>query len=445
MGSKAIQTDRASQKTGRFLTLGIDVAGLRCMVVGGGRVGTRKALALVDHGARVVVCSPEVTPSLRCAWQEKKLTWNVRPYRSAVLRGVRLVVAATDDKVLNGRIAEDAERRGIPFCLASDRVRSRVIFPAVCETDDLVVAVHTHGRSPRRSAEARDLLGRLVRGLRQLPTDLPVRPSRCETPDSRAGKVYIVGAGPGAADLITVRGLRAIQGADLVVFDRILGREFAEQLGLDPGRSRIEWLGAGRMGASRQADINRRVLEAAAAGKVVARVKNGDPFVFGRGGEEIEFLAAHGIEFEIVPGISSALGTLTAAGYAATSREQGRSFAVTSAQLAGGAINKDFPKADSLIVLMAVRVLDAVVDRLMSEGWSPRTPAVIIERGTQTGEREVAGPLRDIARLASAHNIESPAILALGVVAARKHVGLRRAPVAAASRTNVEADSRRRS
>ena len=251
--------------------------------------------------------------------------------------------------------------------------------------------------------------------------------SSSDSPESGKGKVYIVGAGPGAADLITVRGLRAIRSADVIIFDRILGRDFAEQLGIDPHHSEVEWLGAGRMAPRRQADINRRILEAAAAGKVVARVKNGDPFVFGRGAEEIDFLAEHGITFEVIPGISSVSGALTAAGYALTSREHGRSFAVTSAQLAGGRFNEHYPKADSLVVLMVVGVLDRVAARLVTDGWPPETPAVIIERGTQDGEREIVGCLRDIAWLAKHHNIESPAVLALGVVAARKLTSVRTA------------------
>lgn len=411
----------------RFLTLGIDVAGLKCLLVGGGRVGTRKAMKLIEHGANVVVCSPQISPSLRPFVQERRLAWERRPYRPALLRGVRFVVAATNDKAVNLRIARDSERRGIPFCLASDWSRSRVIFPATCETGDLVVAVHTNGYSPRRSADVRNLISRLLRGLPQQGNGSHVLASSSDPPESGKGKVYIVGAGPGAADLITVRGLRAIRSADVVVFDRILGRDFAEQLGIDPHRSEVEWLGAGRMAPRRQADINRRILEAAAAGKVVARVKNGDPFVFGRGAEEIDFLAEHGITFEVIPGISSVSGALTAAGYALTSREHGRSFAVTSAQLAGGRFNEHYPKADSLVVLMVVGVLDRVAARLVTDGWPPETPAVIIERGTQDGEREIVGCLRDIARLAKHHNIESPAVLALGVVAARKLTSVRTA------------------
>jgi len=219
-----------------------------------------------------------------------------------------------------------------------------------------------------------------------------------------------------------VRGLQAIRRADLVIYDRILGRDFTEQLGLDSKYSQVEWLGAGRMGPARQSDINHRMLAAAVSGRTVARVKNGDPFVFGRGTEEIEFLHKHGVPCEIIPGVSSALGVLSGAGYAVTARERGRSVVITSAQLAGGAFNDQYPKADSVIVLMAIGMLGKVVDRLLADGWSPDTPTVIIERGTQAGEREVAGRLRQINVQAKEHDIESPAILAVGTVAARKYV-----------------------
>jgi uroporphyrin-III C-methyltransferase / precorrin-2 dehydrogenase / sirohydrochlorin ferrochelatase len=428
----------AARRQGRFLTLGIDVAGMKCLVVGGGRVGTRKALTLAGHGAKVTVCSPRISRPLTLAALAGRLRWKAERYRTALLRGIQFVVAATDDEALNARISMEAEKRGILFCLASDRGRSKVIFPATCEAEGLVVSVHTNGQSPRRSAEMRDYVGRLLRAHVRRQIDCSDTPSPCESKPLRAGMVCIVGAGPGAADLITVRGLRAIRSADLVIYDRILGNDFAQQLGLDPTRSEIEWLGAGRMAPRRQVDINHRMLEASAQGKVVARVKNGDPFVFGRGGEEIDFLLAHGIAFEIIPGVSSALGTLTAAGYALTTRETGRSFAVTSAQLAGGELNEDYPRADSLVVLMAVGVLDEVARRLMSCGWSPETPAVIIERGTQAGEREVTGHLWNIARLASDHNIESPAILALGVVAARKYASARHAGMRQACDGGIE-------
>jgi uroporphyrin-III C-methyltransferase/precorrin-2 dehydrogenase/sirohydrochlorin ferrochelatase len=404
----------------RFLAVGIDVREWPCLVVGGGRVGTRKALALSDHGARVTILSPEITPRLRAAVRRELVAWQAGTYRSEAIAGFRFVVAASSSAVLNRRIGEDAEEAGVLHCVVSEAERSQVIFPAVHESDEFTLAVHTSGRSPRCSVRMRDRLVHLLD--RESPPSTPLcgrttpRPVR---PD-REGRVHIVGAGPGAVDLLTIRALRAIRSAHLVIYDRILGKDFAERIGLDPALTQMEWLGAGHGGQERQTGINQRMLEAARAGLTVARVKAGDPFVFGRGAEEIDFLAAHGIDCDITPGISSALGVLSSAGYALTTRGQGRSFAVTSAQLAGGVFNEHYPKADSLIVLMAVECLSQVVNRLQAEGWPPDTPAVIVERGTHPGERQVWGQLHRIADLAGSHEVQSPAVLAVGVVASRR-------------------------
>ncbi len=411
----------ASKRPDRFLTLGFDISGWRCLVVGGGRIGARKAMTLMEHGAKVVVCSPRIEVALRREVEKKRLIWKRGEYTRTKLRGIRLVVAATHDPALNLRISADAEARGIPCCNVSARTKTRVLFPATHTQHELTIAVHSQGRSPRRSAEVRDQIVRWLSTNRDSSATPAAGVNGSNMPEAACGKVYIIGAGPGAADLLTVRAWQAIRRADLVIYDRILGRDFTEQLGLDARRSHIEWLGAGRIGPRRQADIHHRMLAAAVAGRTVARVKNGDPFVFGRGTEEIDFLRAHGVPCEIIPGISSALGVLSAAGYAVTARAQGRSFAITSAQLAGGVFNQQYPKADSLIVLMAVGLLDKVADRLLIDGWSPDTPALIIERGTQPGEREVVGGLWEISRLAKEHNIESPALLAVGVVASRKY------------------------
>jgi len=405
----------------RYLTLGIDFTDLKCLIVGGGRIGTHKALILSEHGAKVTVCSPRISQTIRAAVEQGRMTWNLRHYRPAFLRGVQFVVAATDDIALNQQIAEDAQGRGIAYCIVSAGTQSRVIFPAVHQSGQITVAVHSNGQSPRRSVTVRNHLARLLES-HPLPCEEPVVRSDSDNAEQgHSGKVYIIGAGPGAADLITVRGLRAIHSAHLVIYDRILGADFAEQIGIDPLNSEIEWLGAGRMGPRRQAEINRHMLKAARAGKTIARVKNGDPFIFGRGTEEIDFLTRHGIPCKIVPGVSSALGVLSAAGYALTTRQKGRSFAVTSAQLADGEFNEHYPKTDSLVVLMTVSMLERVTDHLLSDDWLPETPALIIERGTQAGEKEVSGPLQEIAQLSRHHNMESPAILAIGFVAAHKY------------------------
>lgn len=233
--------------------------------------------------------------------------------------------------------------------------------------------------------------------------------------------VYLIGAGPGAADLLTIRALRAIERSDLVICDRILGEDFIDQLGIDRSGVAIEWLGHGSQGPERQAAINRRLAEAALAGRTVARVKNGDPLVFGRGAEEAEHLDAAGVRWEFIPGLSSAISTLTNAGYPVTNRGRGRSVAVVSARLAGGELNTRLPRAESLVVLMGFKVMDAVVAALRAEAWPAETPAVVIERGTAAYEKRVAGTLAEVVARAAAAGISSPAVLALGAVAERRY------------------------
>ena len=162
-------------------------------------------------------------------------------------------------------------------------------------------------------------------------------------------------------------------------------------------------------------------MAAARAGQHVARVKNGDPLVFGRGGEEAEHLERAGLRWELIPGLSSAISTLTNAGYPVTNRGQGRSVAVVSARLAGGALNTRLPRADSIVVLMGFKVMDAVVAGLAAEGWSTDTPAVVIERGTAPYEKRIDGTLADIVTRAGAAGVSSPALLAVGTVAERRY------------------------
>ncbi|MHC5067942.1 MAG: uroporphyrinogen-III C-methyltransferase, partial [Planctomycetota bacterium] len=219
-----------------------------------------------------------------------------------------------------------------------------------------------------------------------------------------------------------VRGLRLIEAADVVIWDRILGPDYLQRLGLDVSGKRCEWLGHDHYGPERQEDINHRLVAYARDGLVVARVKNGDPLVFGRGAEEAEFLEDHGVAWEFVPGLSSSISILTANGFPITNRGIGRSFAVVSARLAGGDFNQRFPHADSMVVLMGFKVMADVRQRLLAEGWSMTTPAVVIERGTMIEQRLLRGTLADIVEQAAAAGFDSPLILALGAVAERRYV-----------------------
>jgi len=231
--------------------------------------------------------------------------------------------------------------------------------------------------------------------------------------------VSLIGAGPGAPDLITVRGLRRLEAAEVVVWDRILGADFLQRLEVDTAGKRLHWLGDAEYGEDRQDRINRLLVAAARAGQRVARLKNGDPLVFGRGAEEAEYLDAHDVAWEFVPGLSASISICTHAGFPITNRGVGRSFAVVSARLAGGEFNQRLPRADSIVVLMGFKVMAAVCRRLVEEGWAPDTPACVIERGTMADERLVRGQLADVVERVATAGLASPMALVVGVAASR--------------------------
>ncbi len=230
------------------------------------------------------------------------------------------------------------------------------------------------------------------------------------------GKVYLIGAGPGASDLITLRGLRAIRKSDVLICDYLLPKTFISELGINTGGKEIVWLKGGDQRQS-QDQINQLMLEAALRGKSVARIKTGDPHIFGRGQEEQSFLNQNNISWELIPGLSVLNAGPGLLDYALTSRNSGRSFAAVSARCAGGAINDSFPKADSLIVFMGMSVLDKVVESLLRQGWSKDSPAAIIERSAMPWQKQVSGRLSEIAELAADKNLNAPAVLIVGCAA----------------------------
>lgn len=230
-----------------------------------------------------------------------------------------------------------------------------------------------------------------------------------------AGKVYIVGAGPGAADLITVRGLRALQRAEVVVYDRLVNRELLNEA----AGAELIYVGkaAGRHSCPQDA-INATLVQKAGAGKTVVRLKGGDPFVFGRGGEECLALAAAHIPFEVVPGISSTVAVPAHAGIPVTQRGVAHSFTVVTGHTAGEdacAIDWDaLPRSGTLLILMGLRNLARIAQQLAEHGWEPETPAAVISNGTTAEQVVVTGSLADIATRAA--GLPTPAMIVVGEV-----------------------------
>lgn len=230
------------------------------------------------------------------------------------------------------------------------------------------------------------------------------------------GKVYLIGAGPGAADLISVRGRRALRSAAAVLVDQLLPRNFLAELEIPTADKRVEWL-ADKSPRWSQSRINRWLTIAARRGSNVARLKGGDPFVFGQAEEETGHLSKLGIPWEVIPGPSSFTAALTAAGFPLTRRHEGRSVSVATARVAGGAISGHLPKSDSLVIMMGVEVLDQIAARLLADGWPADTQTAIVERGTLAWERRVSSPLGRLAEAAADAGVSSPACVIVGSAA----------------------------
>jgi uroporphyrin-III C-methyltransferase / precorrin-2 dehydrogenase / sirohydrochlorin ferrochelatase len=420
-------TDVSRQTAATYLSLAIRASDLPCVVIGGGRIGTRKAVTLCLAGAKVTVVSPEISPRLRGFVDRGQIEWRQSRYAVSQLRGFRMLVAATADPSLNLQIGQDAEREGILSCVASSAESSRVIFPAVWNEGDISVAVHSHGQDCRQSQAVRNRIALWLSASRPFSKSAArgrngsgEGPTRLPCPKRRTslgtGKVLIVGAGPGAADLISLRGYHALSSADAILVDRLVPDTFLEDLGIPSSGKLIERLGAEEPHWT-QGEINRWLATAAEAGRTVVRLKCGDPFIFGRGDSEIESLADCGIAWEVIPGASAATAVLSSAGLPLTRHGQRRSFAVTTARVEGGGIVESFPRADSLVILMGVTILDQVTARLAADGWPPETPALIVERGTLAWERHISGPIGQLAELARAAGVKSPALVVVGEAA----------------------------
>ena len=429
----------------RYYPVFLDLAGQLCIVLGDGKFAVEKAAALREAGANV-----RVIPSLQ--------------YRRGALAGARLVVDASEDVEINRLSWEEAEAAGILINVVDRPAQCRFIAPAIVRRDPLLIAISTSGESPFLASMLRarierwlgrewgpfvTLVGEIRRRLRKqgLPIAEQTRAYRrllnsdvlsllragrsleahrlaaeiAAANGDGAGRVALVGAGPGDPDLMTVKARELIASADYVLHDALIAPETLALCGPD---TRLENVGKrGGHASTRQANINARLIELARSGHFVVRLKGGDPFVFGRGGEELDCLTQAGIDVVIVPGVSSALAAPAAAGIPVTKRGIASSVAITTSQ---GAASFDrladlARAADTLVVLMALGDLVEVAEVLgRAVGGSRR--AAVIGNATLPGQRSVTGTLDRIARLAAEAAIEAPATLVVGDVVAAELV-----------------------
>jgi uroporphyrin-III C-methyltransferase/precorrin-2 dehydrogenase/sirohydrochlorin ferrochelatase len=386
----------------------LDLTGRRAVVVGGGRVALRRAQALLAAGAQVHVIAPQVDPALAGL----PVTVSRRCYRDGDLAGAWLVHAATADPAVNAAVAADADRLRRWCVRADDAARSRAWTPAVTRHGDITVAV-TAGGDPRRAQRLRAAIA-----LALAEGTLPARPQR-RTAAGR-GRVALVGGGPGDPGLLTLRGRRLLAEADVVVTDRLAPRDVLAELGPD-----VEVIDAGKAPHAHgltQEQINALLVERALAGQRVVRLKGGDPFVFGRGGEEALACVRAGVPFEVVPGVTSAVAVPACAGIPVTHRGITQDFAVVSAHLdpshPGATVDWEALAAGpgTLVLLMAVARLDGVTRELIKRGRDASTPAAVICDGTTERQQVVMSTLGQVAADAAARGVGPPAVVVIGEV-----------------------------
>jgi uroporphyrin-III C-methyltransferase / precorrin-2 dehydrogenase / sirohydrochlorin ferrochelatase len=405
----------------RYLPVFHDVIGASVLVVGAGAVGTRKIEALLEGGARVTVVAKEFSPAVEERAMRGDLTTLRGTFHPDQMREAELVFVATPDRALNRRVSAEARRRRIPVNVADSPEECTFLLPAVVRGDEFTVAISTGGKNPGAAKALREFLEehreeisvRLERGRRR----------KCTA--ARKGKVFIVGAGPGDPDLLTVRALGLLRSADAVVHDYLVP---AQILSLAPAKAvRICFARRGRTAGHgavlKQNAIHEAMVRLAREGKSVVRLKSGDPLVFGRGGEEAEHLSRVGIPFEIVPGITAAMGCAAAAVLPLTHRDRSSSVTLVAGHETDekGKSSIDWgllPKDGTLAVYMGVGRVAAIVDELAGAGFSPDTPFAIVENGSRPEQRIARGTLSGLSRIARDSGIGSPAILFVGRTAA---------------------------
>jgi uroporphyrin-III C-methyltransferase/precorrin-2 dehydrogenase/sirohydrochlorin ferrochelatase len=448
-----------------YLPLFLRLGGARALVVGGGAVAARKVEWLLKAGAQVTVVAPALGHELAARAGRAELTHLGAGFLPAHLGAAAVVVAASDDSQVNASVSVAARERQIPVNVVDSAELSSFIFPAIIDRSPILVAVSSSGEAPvlarrvresieallparlgtlarflgaRRSAVRRSLSAaarrpfweRLIRGRTAstlLGGDEPtavrlfeeeLREARRNAAGTLDGEVYLIGAGPGDPDLLTLRALQLLQQADVILYDRLVPAAILERARRDAERICV---GKQAGDAGKQAHIHELLVRLARAGKRVARLKGGDPFVFGRGGEEIEALVAHGIRYQVVPGVTAALGAAAAAAIPLTHRHHSHSLTLVSGHAATDESLdwRSLARSQQTVVFyMAVGQLPHIVARLRAAGAEAERPAAIVEQATLPAQRVLRAPLAGIASLALRERVAAPALLIVGEVTA---------------------------
>lgn len=391
--------------------VGLDLRGRRVVIVGGGSVAQRRLGLLVASGADVHVVARAATPAVESMATKGRISLDLRDYRDGDLDGAWYAMACTDEPETNAAVVAEAERNRI-FCVRADNARhGSAVTPATARYEGLTVGVLAGG-DHRRSAAVRTSIRDALAGAAVAEF--------AETAPKPVG-VALVGGGPGDPDLITVRGRRLLTRADVVVADHLAPQELLAELD-----SHVEVIDAAKLPYGRamaQQVINETLIDRAKAGKFVVRLKGGDPYVFGRGYEELEACTAAGIPVTVVPGITSAISVPSAAGIPVTHRGVTHEFVVASGHVAPGHPDSltDWDALaklrGTLVLLMAVERIEQFADALIAGGRPTDTPVVVVQEGTLSSQRVVRADLSTVAQRVRDEAVRPPAIVVIGPVA----------------------------
>ena len=440
----------------------LDLQGRACLVVGGGSVAERKVTKLLQAGAHLTLVAPTLTPELAEVIVGQSVMYHTRAFADTDIEGHFLVVAATNDKAVNAHIATLAHARHIPINVVDAPTLSSFIVPSIVDRSPVVIAVSTGGASPILARQLRMRLETVIpsqcgvlagitedyreivkqrlpesqrkafweqalngpfaelvyagqdQQARQLLdtmlADYPHRPA--------TGEVYLVGAGPGDPDLLTFKALRLMQQADVVIYDRLVAKSILAMC--NPHAERI-YVGKEKANhALAQGKINDLLVTLAKQGKRVLRLKGGDPFIFGRGGEEIETLAENGVPFQVVPGITAASGCASYAGIPLTHRDYAQSCTFATGHLKDGTIDLNWTQLaqsnQTVVFYMGLTGIEVISEELQAHGRSGDTPAALIEQGTTRNQRVHIGTLATLPQLVKSSSARAPTLTIIGEV-----------------------------
>ncbi|MEM8562498.1 MAG: siroheme synthase CysG [Pseudomonadota bacterium] len=445
-----------------FLPINLRIRGARVVLVGGGTVGTRKARLLLKAGADLVVVTPTITSELEALLSESNGIWLQQEYDSAVLAEAVLVVAATPTQMVNEQVYRDATRRQLPVNVVDSPGLCTFIFPAIVEREALTIAISSGGNGPvlvralRRKIEAMvpaaygkltAFIGRLRPAVKQqIPEEGPRRLFWEQVVDGSVaelvlagkesqaqdmlehqladsaslfrGEVYLLGAGPGDPDLMTFKAQRLLQSADVVLYDRLVSQPILEMARRDADRI---YVGKARAEhAVPQQDINQLLVSLAQQGKRVVRLKGGDPFIFGRGGEEIELLARYQIPFQVIPGVTAASAAACYGGIPLTHRDYAQSVRFVAGHLQDGTVNHQWEnfrsESETLVFYMGLTGLAVICEQLQKHGRDSATPIALIERATTANQRVLTGTLATMADVVEREQPRAPTLIIVGNV-----------------------------